>query len=153
MAVGFLLLPCLALPLIVAIVFGVMWWRGERREGREPHCGRCNYNLTGAVDKRCPECGALFIEAGVKLGRPAGRGVPRRSLIVAVALLGVLLAGGLASTLMYRTASIQAARARQAAAVAQQQAQIARQTVAAAAVAATRPATTRRATTQPTTAR
>lgn len=30
-----------------------------------PRCGNCGYNLTGAPGNRCPECGKLFIEAGV----------------------------------------------------------------------------------------
>ena len=40
-----------------------------------PHCGHCGYNLTGATSNRCPECGKLFIEAGVVIGH---RGPMRR---------------------------------------------------------------------------
>ncbi|MCK4659464.1 MAG: hypothetical protein KAV82_08070 [Phycisphaerae bacterium] len=30
-----------------------------RREGNEPHCKRCSYNLTGLTSGRCPECGSV----------------------------------------------------------------------------------------------
>lgn len=39
-----------------------------------PHCGHCQYNLTGIEDNRCPECGWLFIEAGVKIVGEGSRG-------------------------------------------------------------------------------
>ena len=56
-----------------------------------PRCGGCGYNLTGSATNRCPECGSLFIEAGViteKKPRPLGRawvGV----LLVALLLLPI----------------------------------------------------------------
>ncbi len=38
-----------------------------------PRCGNCGYDLTGAPSNRCPECGRLFIEAGVIVRRPRRR--------------------------------------------------------------------------------
>ena len=89
---------------------------GRRREAAAgPMCGHCGYNLTGAPGNRCPECGRLFIEAGV-ITRPRSR---RGLRVVVVSLL--LVAGLLFGVFALRTnrqagaARVQAARARAAA--------------------------------------
>lgn len=53
-----------------------------------PRCGGCGYNLTGAPSNRCPECGSLFVEAGIMTRRTQS---PRRML--AVVSLASLAAG------------------------------------------------------------
>ena len=104
-----------------SLVVGVRIMRssGDRRP-TSPMCGHCGYNLTGAPGNRCSECGLLFIEAGVVT--PATSGKPgRRWLGVALCAvplcLLVIMAFGMVLTL----------RARNAAAVAQQRALVARQ--------------------------
>ncbi|MCC6358212.1 MAG: hypothetical protein IT450_05680 [Phycisphaerales bacterium] len=53
-----------------------------------PRCGHCGYNLTGAPGNRCPECGKLFIEAGVVVRDDLRRGRWRFVLpLIAFALL------------------------------------------------------------------
>ncbi|GMU82570.1 MAG: hypothetical protein AMXMBFR47_24410 [Planctomycetota bacterium] len=51
-----------------------------------PRCGHCGYNLTGAPGNRCPECGWLFIDAGV-IVRSDRRRSPWRSVVVRLALV------------------------------------------------------------------
>jgi hypothetical protein len=41
---------------LVLLVAG-MW---PRRRGEEPHCRKCDYNLTGLPSDRCPECGGTI---------------------------------------------------------------------------------------------
>ena len=53
---------------VVAVLF-----KGRRREGTDPTCSRCGYDLTGSESNRCPECGTLFIEAGVTMGNPSSK--------------------------------------------------------------------------------
>ena len=82
------------------------------REGTDPTCGQCGYNLTGSECNRCPECGTLFIEAGVMLGNPS----PKRArwvLVNSVVLL-ILFVGGIGLSVSYRAASQARAQAAQA---------------------------------------
>lgn len=87
-----------------------------------PRCGNCGYNLTGAPGNRCPECGKLFIEAGVVVRRE-----PRRSpwrllfLILAfAALIAIAFFTLHAARAAQARAALEAARARAAAAFLQQ---------------------------------
>jgi|GEM_PF-2374819 len=89
-----------------------------------PHCGHCQYNLTGIEDNRCPECGWLFIEAGVKIVG-AQRRDRRKHIWLAAILGGFLLAGISVSYIMMTRARMQAALAQQQAAIARQQATLA----------------------------
>jgi len=91
-----------------------------------PHCGHCQYNLTGIKDNRCPECGWLFIEAGVKIVGTQRRD-RRKHVWLAAILGGFLLAGISVSYAMMARARMQAAVARQKAVIAQQQALAAQQ--------------------------
>lgn len=95
----------------------------------DPRCGSCGYNLTGSASNRCPECGVLFIEAGIVM--QAVR-TSRVRLWVGVGLLvGVVplfcLGTGAVMTLRQveqaRRAEAVAMQARAAAMQAQQQAQ------------------------------
>lgn len=40
----------------------------RRRRGLTPHCARCDYNLTGLVSDRCPECGTAVSESPIVFG-------------------------------------------------------------------------------------
>jgi hypothetical protein len=98
--------------IILAVVGFVLRRREENDVQAGPRCGACGYNLTGCTSNRCPECGRLFIEAGVFV-RPAASARRKWPLVLAAGSLGVLfLSAGLSMTLWLR--------AERAAAVAQQ---------------------------------
>ena len=68
-----------------------LMWRGVRGRlvDRDPRCGRCDYILLGFLSRpsRCPECGSRLLRPGaVRLGRRE----PRRSLVMAAALMMLL---------------------------------------------------------------
>lgn len=90
--------------------------------GNGPQCGSCGYNLTGSASNRCPECGVLFIEAGVVM--QVARSSRVRLWVGVGLLVGVvpLFCLGTGALLTFRQP--QAARQAQAAAMqARQQAQ------------------------------
>ncbi len=64
----------IAVFIAVAIACAGIWLilRSRSKVGSEPHCGHCDYQLTGLTSNRCPECGRPFIQAGVTLGRNRG---------------------------------------------------------------------------------
>jgi predicted Zn-ribbon and HTH transcriptional regulator len=133
----------LAVVMIVIVVS-----RRRRVETILPRCGNCGYNLTGAPSNRCPECGKLFIEAGVITKPPKplpSRGVIRILvlLMVGFTVLGVL--GTIAMRVRVRTARARAVAARQAVAQARMRAQAAAQRAAT----TTAPATEGDSSTQP----
>ncbi len=68
----------IALPILLAGVGCLLVWRGHvgTRRGDEPRCRRCDYDLRGQIEPRCPECGTPFSEATVRRGRYQRR--PRR---------------------------------------------------------------------------
>jgi hypothetical protein len=109
----------IAIPVVVAIN------ARRQRERIGPRCGNCGYNLTGAPSNRCPECGMLFIEAGIVTAQQA-EPPPRRAtgtmLLLAVGLTLFAVLG-----VIFMEVSTSAARARavaaQQAAAAQRQAQ------------------------------
>ena len=114
-------LTCVAMAVIVIVV------SRRRVDTTLPRCGNCGYNLTGAPSNRCPECGELFIEAGVITRQP--RQVPSRRMIwvlmlilVGFTVLGVL--GMMAMGWRARAARAQAVAAQQAAFQAQMLAQV-----------------------------
>ncbi len=57
--------------MIFAGLGGLLIWRGYlgKRCGHEPRCLRCDYDLRGQIEPRCPECGTSFSEATVRRGR------------------------------------------------------------------------------------
>ncbi len=77
---------------------------------REPRCGHCNYNLTGATSNRCPECGLLFIEAGVIVPRRRPRKwiLPPAGMILLVVFLPALITIALTLHARARAAEAQA---------------------------------------------
>ena len=127
--------PCFILLLLgasacVAVAVVVMVASRRKADTNLPRCGNCGYNLTGAPSNRCPECGRLFIEAGVVVKQP--RPVASRRVIwglmlvlVGFAVLGVL--GTIAMNQRTRAARAQAIAAQQAAIQARLQAQAAAQ--------------------------
>ncbi|MFH0980629.1 MAG: hypothetical protein V2A79_03710 [Planctomycetota bacterium] len=74
---------------VALLIYGL---RG-RREGDEPHCRKCSYNLTGLTSPRCPECGSSVAPNGVLYGvyRPRWRMLVYGALPLA---LGVWMLGG-----------------------------------------------------------
>ncbi len=85
----------LALCAAVSFVFGatlvIVSIRSRRGREAGPRCGNCEYNLTGATGNRCPECGQLFVEAGVIKGSRAGIRITRRGIAIVAALLASVL--------------------------------------------------------------
>jgi flagellar basal body-associated protein FliL len=105
---------------LVLALLGAVWWILRRRGAYDstPRCGRCGYNLTGNTGNRCPECGAMFVEAGVviRAGQQAGN---RRTVYLTSIIVVLLLAAGAMATLFSYVAAL---RAREAAAAARAQA-------------------------------
>ena len=54
---------------LAGLVVCILGLRG-RREGQEPHCRKCAYNLTGLTSNRCPECGSYLTARSVVKGMP-----------------------------------------------------------------------------------
>lgn len=58
-----------------------------------PVCGKCLYDLSGSEGIRCPECGSLFVDVGIKRisrAKPAFEW-RRRHVIIALLLISVVL--------------------------------------------------------------
>ena len=109
-----LALSILVVLLLVGVVVALLAIRKTLPTGEpDPTCGRCGYNLTGSVSNRCPECGALFIEAGVILGTPSPRRAPW--VLVSLVVLSMLFVGGIGLSVSHtaaRRAQAQPAQAR-----------------------------------------
>jgi len=52
--------------LVGLVLIAVGLWR--RRKGDDPHCRKCDYNLTGLPEPRCPECGVEITEKLIRYG-------------------------------------------------------------------------------------
>ena len=109
------------LPLVMTLVAAACVVAGvalivtaRRRAGFGPRCGNCRYNLTGATANRCPECGRLFIDAGV-IAHGNAWSRPRLWIgIIILATIVPLTGSGILTTLMYRrVAAAQAEAARE----------------------------------------
>jgi hypothetical protein len=61
-----LILP-LWVPFVFLLIPTMLLWRRDRQRPRPGFCQRCDYDLTGNVSGRCPECG-LEIAEPTKLG-------------------------------------------------------------------------------------
>ncbi len=116
MTISFLIVLFLIVLLVALGIFLMVSSRG--RGGSSPRCGHCQYNLRGSESNRCPECGRLFIEAGVVTQR---RAVSRPRFWIGVAVLCIasfFVVGGLLSSMLSvraRTAQTRAITAQQAA--------------------------------------
>ncbi len=101
------------LAVVACLIIGIYLIATSRRNlGPGPRCGYCNYNLTGSTANRCPECGRLFIEAGI-VTNPAASLSKRRVLGLLLILAPFIPTTlGVAATMFYR-----ARAARQAAAI------------------------------------
>lgn len=53
------------------------------------HCGHCGYRIRGLIEARCPECGLLFLEAGIDSRRSPRPPYPLIRLIVSFGLIGI----------------------------------------------------------------
>lgn len=87
-----------------------------------PICGNCGYDLSGSEANRCPECGRLFIEAGLKLRRGATGQRRRARWMIAMSVIALLGIGGFAATVAHLRAEAARAVALQKAALAKQRA-------------------------------
>lgn len=89
--------------LVVPISIGIfLVVTGRRRGGdSDPKCGHCGYNLTGATENRCPECGRLFIDAGVVTVHPRGSRVRFWIGVALIVLPGLLGTVGSVTSMMY----------------------------------------------------
>jgi hypothetical protein len=84
----FLIIPLWIPALLTAVPTAFLWWI-DRHRFAAGHCQECGYNLTANVSGRCPECGKLFIEAGVVSPRQSSR--PRFWIGIGIALLLAML--------------------------------------------------------------
>ena len=81
------------------LLWGVvlLFWAFMNRLARpdqdsRPHCGACNYDLTGATSDCCPECGGLFLRCGIRVGVPVSRsGAQLANILLAVATTALVL--------------------------------------------------------------
>ena len=105
---------------VVCLIVGIYLIATSRRTVTGgPRCGHCDYNLTGSTANRCPECGRLFIEAGIVTNPVAS--LRKRRLIGIVLIVAPLIPTtiGFAATMFYRAwAARQAAAAEKAKAAA-----------------------------------
>ncbi len=113
---AFVLLIVVAIALVVAVTSAIRSHRGRNASGGTPTCGHCGYNLTGAPGNRCPECGQLFIEAGVtfRFRDPPGRLTV--TSVIAIVLFGLVVLVGVIGMDTYNAARARAAKAQAAAA-------------------------------------
>lgn len=77
----------------LACLTGGLYWLNNLQHSADgrPVCGKCSYDLTGAPGNRCPECGTLFIEAGVTFTEGRRGRARRRFRLVMIALSVILV--------------------------------------------------------------
>lgn len=86
--VSWMLVMLLAPVLFIAVAVAVITAKSRQQTPTGPLCGNCGYNLTGSTTNRCPECGELFVDAGIIKHQP-----PQARKGVVVALVIACLAG------------------------------------------------------------
>lgn len=89
-----------------------------------PHCGQCDYILTGVEQNRCPECGGMFIDVGVNLRSEVRCWYKRKMLLFVFGCLFLIAASISISGFMAMRARREAAIAKQRAIQAAQYQQI-----------------------------
>ena len=99
MIAGVLFILLLVVPITVGICLVISGRRCVGGEG--PKCGHCGYNLTGAPENRCPECGRLFIDAGVVTVHPRGSRLRFGIGIALITVVGLLGTVGSVTSMMY----------------------------------------------------
>ena len=59
-----------AMPMLIGLYlfFGGKWIADLAIPGNRPYCPECGYDLTGATESRCPECGTPFSSKDVLPG-------------------------------------------------------------------------------------
>ncbi len=86
----------------VCLIAGIYLIATSRRNlGPGPRCGHCNYNLTGSTANRCPECGRLFIEAGI-VTNPVTSLRKRRRIGIVLIVLPLTVTLGFVTAMFYR---------------------------------------------------
>jgi hypothetical protein len=87
LAAGFLLILLAVVLAGGILLIGVLL--RPRRRGTTPHCARCDYNLTGLVSDRCPECGTEMTPASIVYGELVRR--PWAKVLVGVIVVALLV--------------------------------------------------------------
>jgi len=93
-AAAFMMKPLAIVPAVAAAVLLLCGLRGGRT-GREPHCRRCNQDLSSLGSNHCPKCGLLLMPGDVAYGSRQRRCkvVLVASLLVAISVAGLALLG------------------------------------------------------------
>jgi hypothetical protein len=75
---------------IIALLIGgwLFFRRPRKRRGNEPHCGKCDYPLSGISSERCPECGTVIDAKSLSYGQRRGQLI-RRVIGTVVVMIGV----------------------------------------------------------------
>ena len=108
------------LGIVACVVAGVYLILTSRRTvGAGPRCGHCQYNLTGSTANRCPECGRLFIDAGIVTNPVTSLRKRRRIGILLIVLPLVPVTLVFATTMFYQERAARQAAAREKAKAAQ----------------------------------
>lgn len=105
-----LLVAVILIFVFVAVFAGVIVATLSRAASGGPRCGNCRYDLTGAVSNRCPECGKLFIEAGVVTPRGSETVRRRRALLISAAGVACAMALVLVTVALFATRAAHEAR-------------------------------------------
>jgi hypothetical protein len=77
--------------LFIAVAAVLIVIKSRQQTPTGPRCGNCGYNLTGSTMNRCPECGELFVDAGVITQPQPPRAKPAVTIALTIsALVGLM---------------------------------------------------------------